>query len=367
MLDLCYGHPNLTSEEDCGFGAGQVHAWHFKGFAKPWREAFDTGECHRLAMRGYLRLEGLNGDASLEHSRRLASDDALLWRRPDAGHHGPALDACVSRLTGRRVLWARNTSEDAPPDRGNDAGAKPFALPRQCCTPKILVSNWYGRGPSDARIAATAVRNLAAESVLRPRLVHKSVGNSLARMLVEGPLAPHPTSDADLVLAAEALQRCALAITGAAEETDRMRKRLVADGAEGALTSAAELHENEDADTESVQRRRQAASYALDALHGKLDVQSLPGSKGKQAQSTLKGQLSTQGTDYSKWDDHKLLSIPRYNTFISHKRSSAQDFARGLHSLIVHHGHSCFIDVENLESLSDLPMVVAGCDVFILV
>ena len=76
--------------------------------------------------------------------------------------------------------------------------------------------------------------------------------------------------------------------------------------------------------------------------------------------------LPTLGTDYSKWDDRQLLSIPRYNTFISHKRSSAQDFARGLHSLIVHHGHSCFIDVENLESLSDLPMVVAGCDVFIL-
>ena len=222
-----------------------------------------------------------------------------------------------------------------------------------------------GSGPSTVRIAATAVRNLAAESVLRPRLVHKGVGNSLARMLVEGPLAPHPTSDADLVLAAEALQRCALAITGAAEETDRMRKRLVADGAEGALTSVAELHENEDADTESVQRRRQAASYALDALHGKLDVQSLPG-KGH-AQRTLKRQLSTLGTDYSKWDDRQLLSVPRYNTFISHKRSSAQDFARGLHSLIVHHGHSCFIDVENLESLSDLPMVVAGCDVFILV
>ena len=234
--------------------------------------------------------------------------------------------------------------------------------PRLAAGVKNLV---LGSGPSGARIAATAVRNLAAESVLRPRLVHKGVGSSLARMLVEGPLAPHPTSDADLVLAAEALQRCALAITGAAEETDRMRKRLVADGAEDALTSAAELHENEDADTESVQRRRQAANYALDALHGKLDVQTIPG-KGH-AQRTLKRQLSTLGTDYSKWDDRQLLSVPRYNTFISHKRSSAQDFARGLHSLIVHHGHSCFIDVENLESLSDLPMVVAGCDVFILV
>ena len=141
MLDLCYGHPNLTSEEHCGFGAnaGHVHAWHFKGFAKPWREAYDTGECHRLAMRGYLRLEGLIGNASLVHSRRLASDDALLWRRPVAG---PALDACVSKLTGRRVLWARNTSDA---DRGNDAGAKPFALPRQCCTPNIAMkAHWHG-------------------------------------------------------------------------------------------------------------------------------------------------------------------------------------------------------------------------------
>jgi len=72
--------------------------------------------------------------------------------------------------------------------------------PRLAAGVKNLVA---GSGPSGARIAATAVRNLAAESVLRPRLVHKGVGSSLARMLVEGPLAPHPTSDADLVLAAE--------------------------------------------------------------------------------------------------------------------------------------------------------------------
>ena len=93
-------------------------------------------------------------------------------------------------------------------------------------------------------------------------------------------------------------------------------------------------------------------------------MQSLP---GRGSQHTLKRQVTSLGTDYAAWNDQKLLSIPRYNTFISHKRSSAQDFARGLHSLIVHHGYSCFIDVENLESLSDLPMVVAGCDVFILV
>ena len=30
-------------------------------------------------------------------------------------------------------------------------------------------------------------------------------------------------------------------------------------------------------------------------------------------------------------------------------------------------GHTCFLDVENLEQLTDLPMVVAGCDAFVLV
>ena len=223
-------------------------------------------------------------------------------------------------------------------------------------------------GPDSSREATAAVRNLAADSVLRQRLVDKGVGNSLARILLEGPTAPFPTRHSDLILAAEALQRCALAITDSPEATANVRKRLVADGVKTALEAIAKLREGEDEDSENVQRRQQAACHALDALHGKLDVTSRPG-RGNSGGgwATLRTQLSSLGTDYTAWSDKRLLSIPRYNAFISHKRSSAQDFARGLHSLIVHNGKTCFIDVENLESLSDLPMVVAGCDLFIFV
>ena len=146
--------------------------------------------------------------------------------------------------------------------------------------------------------------------------------------------------------------------------TRGVRKRLRSDGVEEALQSTTKLQDGEDENDEGAQRRIQAASHALDALHGKLDVHV---SKHSSSNRPLTRQLSSVGTDYAKWSEQQLLDVPRYNTFISHKRSSAQDFARGLHSLIVHSGYSCFIDVENLESLSDLPMVVAGCDVFIFV
>ena len=85
-----------------------------------------------------------------------------------------------------------------------------------------------------------------------------------------------PTSGRLVVLAAEALHRCALALAGSPDETERARERLRADGAEDALAKAAALCDGEEEEIESVQRRRQAASHALDALHGRLDVQSLP-------------------------------------------------------------------------------------------
>ena len=149
MLYMCQPAPP-TSQEHCDFGsvAGRVHTWHFKGDAKPWREAGDDAGCHTMASRGYLRLEGLEGLEGLKHSRRLASDDALLWRHTSASHHAAHANAgqtnagqanaahanagqanagqanagqanagqanashhagwaCVSRLTRRRVLWA---------------------------------------------------------------------------------------------------------------------------------------------------------------------------------------------------------------------------------------------------------------------
>ena len=95
-----------------------------------------------------------------------------------------------------------------------------------------------GNGPEAARPAIAAVRSLAADSILRQRLVDVGVGNALARILMEGPSAPDPATNADLTCAAEALQRCALVVPREPEATEALRKRLRSDGVEEALRSA---------------------------------------------------------------------------------------------------------------------------------
>ena len=51
-----------------------------------------------------------------------------------------------------------------------------------------------GGGPRNARVAIAAVRSLAADSLLRTRLVERGVGNALARVLNEGPRRPNPAT-----------------------------------------------------------------------------------------------------------------------------------------------------------------------------
>ena len=96
-----------------------------------------------------------------------------------------------------------------------------------------------GGGPRNARVAIAAVRSLAADSLLRTRLVERGVGNALARVLNEGPTAPDPATDADLALAAEALQRCALAVADSPDATEVVCARLRADGVEAGLVAMA--------------------------------------------------------------------------------------------------------------------------------
>ena len=52
-----------------------------------------------------------------------------------------------------------------------------------------------------------------------------------------------------------------------------------------------------------------------------------------------------------------LTTMPHFNVFISHKRTDAQDFARSLYSLLTAQDYSCFLDVEALETISDLPLI----------
>ena len=213
-------------------------------------------------------------------------------------------------------------------------------------------------GPKEIRRWMACVRNLAADRHLRHSLVEKGVGNLLARVLVEGPKAVDPVTDADMTLAAEALQRCALGADRAEHKKDvqAARAKLEEDGVKIALETAITGTRE---DNEGTMRRRQAAKQALDALNSKLDLTTTGGKAN--------WQKARKARD-ADWDDDQLLKdVPRFNCFISHKRTSAQDFARGLHSLLVGKGYTAFLDVENLEQLADLPLVVAGCDVFIFV
>lgn len=61
-------------------------------------------------------------------------------------------------------------------------------------------------------------------------------------------------------------------------------------------------------------------------------------------------------------------AAPHFDVFLSHKRTDAKDFARGLYTLLVLRGHTAFLDFEYREQLNDLDQVVAACDnlVFIL-
>lgn len=61
-------------------------------------------------------------------------------------------------------------------------------------------------------------------------------------------------------------------------------------------------------------------------------------------------------------------ALPRFNVFLSHKRTDAKDFARGLYNLLLLRGVTSFLDFEYREELNDLEHVVAACDnlIFIL-
>jgi hypothetical protein len=60
-----------------------------------------------------------------------------------------------------------------------------------------------------------------------------------------------------------------------------------------------------------------------------------------------------------------MLELPIFQTFVSHRCSSGQDFPRTHHSIIVPQQTSGFLAVENLDHIAALSFFVAGCDVFI--
>lgn len=114
--------------------------------------------------------------------------------------------------------------------------------------------------------------------------------------------------------------------------------------------SVTQIFEQDDNLPEGTLRLKQDAHKALDALAGRLDAASVT----KEKASALSGESAS---------DAELLALPMFNAFISHKRSSAQDFARSMHSLLVGQKIATFLDVENLDRIDELSMIVAGCDV----
>ena len=157
----------------------------------------------------------------------------------------------------------------------------------------------------------------------------------MARALTTVRTHPLGATAADLAVAAEAIQRLAFA--------KDLRPQLN----EVAASALDEAAEGSDSSDDGV-RLQQAARGALATLRGDLDV---------------KERARAMSFD----DASKLDMMPHYNVFISHKRTDAQDFARGLHSLLVGQGFTSFLDVDALEEISDLPLIVSGCDALVVV
>jgi hypothetical protein len=61
------------------------------------------------------------------------------------------------------------------------------------------------------------------------------------------------------------------------------------------------------------------------------------------------------------------LPPQRFQVFLSHKRTDAKDFARGLHTWLLLRGITAFLDYENVEQLDRLENVVKSCDNFVFI
>lgn len=208
-----------------------------------------------------------------------------------------------------------------------------------------------GDGPRNLQSILASVRSLTTNTELRAKLVNAGISTSLVQVLVTEGSVRDGLNAFDLALACDCIRRCAYSV--------ELRPAISAAGAVQALEQA--KARGKDLGGEGGFQLSQAATSAIAALNGSLD---LPGIATLARNANL-GALnkSTEGNH----DMDKLEQLPHFNTFISHKRSDAQDFARSLHTVLVGQGFTCFLDVDNLEELHDLEMFVAGVDLLIFV
>lgn len=151
------------------------------------------------------------------------------------------------------------------------------------------------------------------------------------------------------ITACEILTRCC--------KSDECRKLMISLGAEKLVRSInASVKANDE--NEDNARLWFSSKQTIDALSGYSDASSEASSNWFKASQLIQNGSIT---------DSDISAIPTYQTFISYKRSSAQDFARLLHSMITSNNCTACLDVENLDRIDMLSLLVAGSDVFICV
>jgi len=194
------------------------------------------------------------------------------------------------------------------------------------------------------RRSLVAVRSLALDEKLAEAMLEASVAPALVSALRTMRGVSDCATAADLSIAAEAVQKLSYRAA--------FRPRLIEAGLKVALQETLKIAEAVESPEEGDLKLAHVAKASLDALDGKLDSPST---------SVVVGRRDAE------MSGDALAAMPRFHAFLSHKRSDAQDFARSIFALLVGKGLDCFLDVEALEEISDLPLIVAGCDALIFV
>jgi len=193
------------------------------------------------------------------------------------------------------------------------------------------------------------ISNLAYIEEFRNHEIISSYIEDLIRIVNEGNESLVRMEAIQKLTACEILTRCC--------KSDECRKLMISLGAEK-LAKSINASVRADDENEDNARLWFSSKQTIEALSGKLDASSVTSSSWfKTSQLIQNGSIT----------ESDISAIPTYQTFISYKRSSAQDFARLLHSMITGNNWSCCLDAENLDRVDMLSLLVAGSDVFICV
>lgn len=193
----------------------------------------------------------------------------------------------------------------------------------------------------------TCVSNLSHLEDFRCHKIASAFIEVVLRALIQGDESLVRLKAVHKIVACEIFSRCC--------QSDDCRKVMIQLGVDKLVKSISALLKAND-ENEDNARLWFSSKQALNALLGQLDCD--------RASNSFRASTLVQEGTLTLSD---LSSVPTFQTFVSYKRSSAQDFARLLHSMITGNNWSCFIDAENLDKIDMLSLLVAGSDVFICI